>query len=119
MTDVVLFDERLKLTIAPPCNDSGHLRESMKMEETRAGFSVSPLVDPMLKRGDTDIYRQVMDEIDKRLLVCVLASMRGNLLRTAAVLGISRTTLRKKIKALGIGVASEVTAKTGEAAVSE
>lgn len=73
------------------------------LEGPRAGrLDFSFAIEEMLQRGDTDVYRQIIDEIDRRVLTSVLAAMKGNHLRAAAILGISRATLRKKLRAMGV-----------------
>ncbi len=48
------------------------------------------------------LYDRVIQEIEKPLLTITLDQCRGNQLRAAALLGINRNTLRKKISELGL-----------------
>ncbi len=51
--------------------------------------------------GDHDIrglYRLVMDEVEQPMLEAVLEHTKGNQSTAAEILGISRGTLRKKLK---------------------
>lgn len=51
--------------------------------------------------GDHDIrglYRLVMDEVEQPMLAAVLEHTKGNQSAAAEILGISRGTLRKKLK---------------------
>lgn len=48
------------------------------------------------------LYDRVLQEIERPLLTITLAECRGNQLRAAALLGLNRNTLRKKIRELGI-----------------
>jgi Fis family transcriptional regulator len=45
----------------------------------------------------SDLYQMVMSEVELPLLTCVLEHMGGNQTRAATALGISRSTLRKKL----------------------
>lgn len=45
-----------------------------------------------------DLYRMVLEQVEKPLLERVLDYSRGNQSHAAAVLGINRATLRKKIR---------------------
>jgi len=45
----------------------------------------------------TDVYDMVLAEVERPLLACVLEKVGGNQSRAAQVLGISRSTLRKKL----------------------
>jgi Fis family transcriptional regulator, factor for inversion stimulation protein len=49
-----------------------------------------------------DLYEVVMREVERPLLTSVLAYVGGNQSRAAEVLGLSRGTLRKKLKDHGI-----------------
>lgn len=45
-----------------------------------------------------DLYRLVLEQVEKPMLCSVLDYSRGNQSRAAQVLGINRGTLRKKLK---------------------
>jgi two-component system nitrogen regulation response regulator GlnG len=49
-----------------------------------------------------DLYDRVLAKIERPLIECVLEATRGNQIRAAAILGINRNTLRKKIQMLGL-----------------
>jgi two-component system nitrogen regulation response regulator GlnG len=51
-----------------------------------------------------DIYDQVLAEVERPLIRMTLSATRGNQIKAAAVLGLNRNTLRKKIRDLGIPV---------------
>ncbi|MFP6606982.1 MAG: helix-turn-helix domain-containing protein, partial [Myxococcota bacterium] len=56
---------------------------------------------------DTDpseVYRKILERVERPLLETVLARTGGNQIRAAALLGINRNTLRKKISELDISV---------------
>ena len=58
-----------------------------------------------LDQGESgDIYRSVLERVERPLLAGVLGHTDGNQIRAAALLGINRNTLRKKIVDLGIEV---------------
>jgi len=48
------------------------------------------------------LYDRVLQEIERPLLAITLAQCCGNQLRAAALLGLNRNTLRKKIRILGL-----------------
>ncbi len=58
----------------------------------------SALEDPDAK----DLYRGLLERVERPLLERVLAQTSGNQIRAAAILGINRNTLRKKITDLAI-----------------
>ncbi|GAB4354166.1 MAG: DNA-binding transcriptional regulator Fis [Gammaproteobacteria bacterium] len=50
----------------------------------------------------TDLYDLVMGEIEPPLLATVMRYCGGNQTRAAAILGLSRSTLRKKLRCHGL-----------------
>jgi len=46
----------------------------------------------------SDLYRMVLNEIEKPLLEIVMQQVRGNQTRAADMLGLNRSTLRKKLQ---------------------
>ena len=56
----------------------------------------------------SDVYREIQERIERPLLEVVLDRTQGNQIRAAALLGINRNTLRKKITDLGIDLPKRV-----------
>ncbi len=52
----------------------------------------------------SEVYRTILERVERPLLEAVLARTEGNQIRAAALLGINRNTLRKKIGELDIAV---------------
>jgi DNA-binding protein Fis len=52
------------------------------------------------KRGD--IYKAILDAVEKPMIEYILARTEGNQLKAARILGINRNTMRTKIKKLSI-----------------
>jgi two-component system nitrogen regulation response regulator GlnG len=50
------------------------------------------------------LYGRILREVERPLIARVLSETRGNQLRAAALLGVNRNTLRKKIRELDIEV---------------
>lgn len=48
------------------------------------------------------LYDRIVQEVERPLLQLALRECRGNQIRAAALLGINRNTLRKKLRGLGI-----------------
>jgi two-component system, NtrC family, nitrogen regulation response regulator GlnG len=52
--------------------------------------------------GPSDVYDRVIAEVERPLIRLTLAATRGNQIKAAAMLGLNRNTLRKKIRDLDI-----------------
>ncbi len=86
-----------------------HLRDTDRpaLERPSPPLDILSLVDQMLTRGDSDIYRQVNDLVDRAVIERVLRFVNGNQVHASERLGISRTTLRSRIQMLGIPPVSD------------
>jgi two-component system nitrogen regulation response regulator GlnG len=67
-------------------------------------FDPAAFTDALLRAGEPDIYRRVSLEVDRVVLDTVLRHVKGNQVHASELLGISRTTLRAKLRALGMTV---------------
>ncbi len=66
---------------------------------------VASEVEAALDDADpSEVYRMILERVERPLLETVLARTEGNQIRAAALLGINRNTLRKKIGELDISV---------------
>jgi two-component system nitrogen regulation response regulator GlnG len=77
----------------PPCDD-----KSLDLAQTVQG---------LLRSGESEIYRKITTAADRIILESVLRHARGNQVQASELLGISRTTLRAKLR--GLGMTSEKT----------
>jgi two-component system nitrogen regulation response regulator GlnG len=67
---------------------------------TSAELPLAALVQSLLRPGQADLFRQVGREVDRVVLEEVLRHTRGNQVEASRILGISRTTLRAKLRDL-------------------
>ncbi|MFQ5416533.1 MAG: sigma-54-dependent transcriptional regulator [Myxococcota bacterium] len=87
--------------------DFDFLRAEAPVGQAIGGLTdlVEQSVRSALADGATrDIYRDILGRVERPLIETVLAQTEGNQIRAAALLGINRNTLRKKISELGIDV---------------
>jgi two-component system nitrogen regulation response regulator GlnG len=70
---------------------------------------VNRLLAAIRESGEEGVlYERALAELERPLIRMTLAETRGNQIRAAALLGLNRTTLRKKIREHGIGVQRRV-----------
>jgi two-component system nitrogen regulation response regulator GlnG len=69
-----------------------------------ASLDVGLLTSDLLRAGETDIYRRVCLAVDRVVMETVLRHAKGNQVQASELLGISRTTLRAKLRALRMTV---------------
>jgi two-component system nitrogen regulation response regulator GlnG len=84
-----------------------------RLDEGR--LDVAQLVTNLLRAGEPDIYRKVCLEVDRVVLEVVLRHAKGNQVQASELLGISRTTLRAKLRSLAMGVEKQLLTDPGEA----
>jgi two-component system nitrogen regulation response regulator GlnG len=75
-----------------------------------AAGDLDRLIDGLLGRGETEVYARVMEAVERALFNRVLRHTHGHQAQASDILGINRTTLRHKLRALGLGVDKVVTA---------
>jgi len=76
-------------------------------KQERRKQPISACIDSALERyfhdldghQPADLYRMVLHEVEQPLLKAVLDYTRGNQSKAAEILGINRSTLRKKLEA--------------------
>ncbi len=91
-------------------DELGHSARNERSEEAEAeGFEAAVsrrLASEFAAAGanlpDPGLYDRLLAEVERPLIIQALHATRGNQIRAAAVLGINRNTLRKKIQTLGI-----------------
>jgi two-component system nitrogen regulation response regulator GlnG len=74
--------------------------EAADLEQLVAQKVEAALAEP----EPSDIYHRILESVERPLLAAVLARTEGNQIRAAALLGINRNTLRKKIGELELSL---------------
>jgi len=68
----------------------------------RPGLDWEAFIASRIEAGSTELYADCLSLMERQLLTRVLARTGGNQLRAAELLGITRGTLRNKLRALGL-----------------
>src|SRR5207302_5532274 len=66
-------------------------------------------IDEQLKAGTDGLYAEVLRRVDRLVLTRVLRHTNGNQLQAAKLLGITRGSLRTKLRELGIRIDRSIT----------
>jgi two-component system nitrogen regulation response regulator GlnG len=69
---------------------------------------VAALVAALLRAGEPDIYRKVSLAVDRVVLDVTLRHVKGNQVQASELLGISRNTLRAKLRALDLAIEKQL-----------
>jgi two-component system nitrogen regulation response regulator GlnG len=65
-------------------------------------ITVDSFVQSRIDEGSNDIYAETLSMMERRLITKILNETRGNQSQGAEMLGITRGSLRNKIRSLGI-----------------
>ncbi|GLR68061.1 nitrogen regulation protein NR(I) [Acidocella aquatica] len=107
ITEAILTQELADYTVAEePQTVPGDEADTMAAVVER---HVARLLAAIRESGEEGVlYERALAELERPLIRMTLAETRGNQIRAAALLGLNRNTLRKKIREHGIGVQRRV-----------
>jgi two-component system nitrogen regulation response regulator GlnG len=89
------------MTSDPPLETAQELSGcTPKPSDEQEAFNIEQLVGDLLRQGEADIYRKVGLAVDRVIVETVLRHTKGNQVQASELLGISRTTLRAKLRTL-------------------
>jgi DNA-binding NtrC family response regulator len=71
-------------------------------------LEVADFVTRLLQAGQPDIYEKVQSAVDRVVMETVLKYAKGNQVQASELLGISRTTLRGKLRSLGLAIEKQL-----------
>jgi two-component system nitrogen regulation response regulator GlnG len=72
------------------------------------GLSLAQFIDQQLAAGSEELYAHALRRLERMLVTKVLQHTGGNQLQAAKILGITRGSLRNKVRELGITISRTV-----------
>ena len=87
---------------------SASLRADDKSTESAEPADWERFVRERLESGSEDLYAEALASMERQVLTSVLKSTEGNQVQAARILGITRGSLRNKIRSLGITIGRSV-----------
>jgi two-component system nitrogen regulation response regulator GlnG len=88
---------------APPSPRAHHLADGGPHRHG-TGVVLAEFIDERLRSGSNNLYFETIDHVERALFLRVLREAGGNQSRAAVRLGITRSTLRNKIRSLRISI---------------
>jgi two-component system nitrogen regulation response regulator GlnG len=76
----------------------------------RPALDWNQFISERLTAGSRDLYAESLALMERQLIVRILERTAGNQLRAAELLGITRGSLRHKLRALGISLERSISA---------
>ncbi len=68
-----------------------------------ATTNLADFIESLLNQGEKDVYRKVVEAVERELLPRVLRRTHGHQAQASEMLGLHRATLRHKLRVLGLG----------------
>lgn len=100
----LLLPEFLPLTVRP-----GRPPVAINAGAQETIADIAALIEALLQAGEGNLYARVMDEVERVMFARVVGHTHGNQSEASAILGVSRATLRQRLRALGLTVDKVVT----------
>jgi two-component system nitrogen regulation response regulator GlnG len=105
----VLIPEFLPSHFRKDASDSTEMRSGFGKEEATVALpALGQFIDEQLRGGAVNLYDATLRRMDRILLTRVLQYTGGNQLQAAKILGITRGSLRTKLRDLGITISRQV-----------
>jgi two-component system nitrogen regulation response regulator GlnG len=105
MSGSALLVEFLPAAIRNPVGSVGATEES---GDASGGFDWEHFVAGRITAQSENLYAEALERMEREILVRVLKHTEGNQLQAARILGITRGSLRNKIRSLGISIARSI-----------
>ncbi len=104
----VLLPEFLPPLHIPGPQHGGHPDKHDAEHHTDAPGSLGAQIEELLKSDSENLYAETLAALERHVLTRVLEKTQGNLSHSARTLGITRGSLRNKIKSLGLSIDKQI-----------
>jgi two-component system nitrogen regulation response regulator GlnG len=84
--------------------DAGPVGAAAVADVSTVGLELDSLIDGLLQPGQSNLHEKVMAAVERVLFSRVLAYTKGHQALASQLLGLNRTTLRYKLRSLGLAV---------------
>jgi two-component system nitrogen regulation response regulator GlnG len=71
--------------------------------------ALAEYVESLIARGEQDVYRRALEHFDRLVVTRAIRQAGGQQSRAAEILGLSRVTLRAKLRTMDLGVEKVLT----------
>jgi two-component system nitrogen regulation response regulator GlnG len=78
-------------------------------------LSLPQQVETWIADGQTDVYRRAREQLDRLVILRAMQQAGGNRNRAAEILGLSRVTLRAKLRGMNVAVEKVIAPRRDEA----
>jgi nitrogen regulation protein NR(I) len=100
-------------TLTMDCLPSNFLQESSAavrppQTDSEGVLNLPQLINHLIQAGEPEIYRKISLAVDRVIMDVVLRHTKGNQVQASELLGVSRTTLRAKLRTLGLAVEKQL-----------
>ena len=103
-TGPLILPEFLPETVRHAVESSASIPVERKSSTVGHDDELIRYIHQRLRAGTESLYDDVIQRVERTLLTELLTQVDGNISRASAILGISRSTLRTKLAALGISL---------------
>lgn len=97
----------------------GHPETSTNLAVPNGGLGIANFIAQRIEEGTSELYAETLAEMETLLLTRLLKHTSGNQSEAARILGITRGSLRNKIRTLGIVIDQVITVDDADADVAE
>ena len=116
-TGHLLLPEFLPDALHPGTKPASYVADASA--QSKPVCDLSALIDSLLQQQEHNLYQKVIDAVERTLLSQVLQHTHGHQTQASELLGLNRTTLRHKLRTLGLTVDKTVTEEGRREGTSE